>query len=121
MKNMGAMMIREKAITRPLKSLSTIILLRTEPCFILSLHVHPDDDDPADDIDDGGHDEEYQGDLHEAREIYLAGGFGEFVGDDTCHSIRRSEDTFWKAVRIAYYHGDRHGFAEGPAEGEEHP
>src|ERR1017187_8635360 len=67
---------------------------------------------PGQCVDDEGHDKQRQPDLDQRAQVQIAGGLGEFVGDDTGHGVARREQRLRDLGTVADHHGNGHGFAQ---------
>ena len=77
-----------------------------------------DDQDASEAVEDEGEEKEDEAELDQRLEIQIAGGFGEFVGDNRGDGIAGREERGADGGRVADDHGDGHGFAEGARESE---
>ena len=78
-----------------------------------------DDQDASQAVEDEGEEEEDEAELDQRLEIKVAGGFGEFVGDDGGDGVAGRKERGADGGRVADDHGDGHGFAESAREREE--
>src|SRR5204863_160017 len=70
-------------------------------------------------VEDEGKNEEHQAKLDQGFGMEIAGGFGEFIGDDGGNGIARRKERCADDRGIADNRGDGHSFAESPSRGQE--
>src|SRR5438552_10457396 len=70
-------------------------------------------------VEKEGQEEEHQAKLDQGLRMELAGGFGEFIGDDGGNGISGRKERSADDGRIADDHGDGHRFAERSGKGQE--
>ena len=78
-----------------------------------------DNQQPRQAVEDEGEQEQHQAEFDQRLEIEVAGGFGEFVGDDGGDGVARRKQRGTDGGRVADDHGDRHGFAQSARQRQE--
>src|ERR1019366_7122066 len=76
---------------------------------------------PGQGVYDERHDKQRQPDLHQRAQIQIAGGLGEFVGNDAGHGVARREQRLGDLGTIADHHGNGHGLAQRAPQSEYDP